>query len=369
MTAYKKKCVYISRKSNIHQIEMIQRKHEDLFAMMSIIVTFGTSRIKVKSQMSMSLFMVEICILLLLILSVFIHISSAQIFPKPQTHDTSTTNNNNTKVTKQITVSSHPASQQQSKSNLHLVKIISPIKGQHVTVSKNLLIYGTSEDNTTSDCKVSIIVNGVKPYHLAVPNGEAGPNDYSKWNFTLIPAYTHIELGQNKITSKFYCSNDPNLRSYNSVNVTGVTTNYNINRSLMASIHVTEGSAHPGDKQTITFKVNDTNSNNTIAGASVIGNITDPSGIFYKKLQGVTNDKGKFAYSYEVGKRDKSGKYEVVMKVSAPGYVNQSASKTYKVTASLASSKNILIPLNVAGSNNSGNSHTPPSTIIDIPFK
>jgi hypothetical protein len=291
--------------------------------------------------------------------------SSAQIFPKPQNHVTSITNNN-TEATKQSTLQR----QQQSKPNLHLVKIISPIKGLQVTVNKDLLIDGTSADNITSDCKVSIIVNGVKPYQVAVPNGEAGANDYSRWNFTLKSTYTHIEQGQNKITSKFSCTNDPNLLSYNSVNVTGVTTNYNNNRSLTASIHVTEGSAHPGDKQIITLKVNDSNSNNTLAGASAIGNITGPSGILFKKLQGVTNDKGKFNYSYTVGKRDLSGKYEVKMKVSAPGYASQSTSKAYKVSpVSRVSSKYIPVPLNSVGSNNSSNVHNSPSTIIDIPFK
>jgi hypothetical protein len=133
-----------------------------------------------------------------------------QIFPSTQ-HSTVPSN-------------SSTLQQQQSKPNLHLVKIISLTKGQQVRLGGNLLISGTSTDNTTSDCKVTVIVNGIKPYRTAFPDGEGGGGDYSKWNYTLTPAYTSIKQGQNKITAKFSCSNDFNLISHNSVNVTGVAT-------------------------------------------------------------------------------------------------------------------------------------------------
>src|SRR5436309_16004220 len=46
--------------------------------------------------------------------------------------------------------------------NLHLVKIISPTKGQQVSVGRDLPISGTSRDNATiPNCKVSIKVNFV----------------------------------------------------------------------------------------------------------------------------------------------------------------------------------------------------------------
>ena len=88
---------------------------------------------------------------------------------------------------------------------------------------KDLDIYGTSEYNIISDCKVSVIVNGIKPYQLAIPHGDAGVNDYSRWSFTLTPEYTNIKEGQNKITAKISCfANPTNLTKFNSVNVTGV---------------------------------------------------------------------------------------------------------------------------------------------------
>jgi len=346
---------------------MIQRAL-DLFAKISIIIGFRMSRIKIESQMSISLCMVGTSILLLFNLSVFTNMASAIIFPNPKTPATGATTNT-AKTIKPGADSTHTTlpQQQQSKPNLHLVKITSPAKEQQIRVGGDLLIYGTSADNTSSDCKVSVIVNGVKPYRIASSTGGAGGNDYSKWNYTLTPAYTSVKQGQNKITAKFSCSNNSSLISYNSVNVTGVTKNYN-NSSLTAAIHVSDGYAHLGDREIITLKVIDTNSNNTIAGASVIGNITKPSGALFKRMEGTTDDNGKLPYSYTVNRGDMSGIYKVIMKVSAPGYVSQSASKTFKVSPTPLDGSN-KIPIRLNLNDNSTNGHNLPSSIIAIPFK
>src|SRR3989442_5409002 len=268
--------------------------------------------------------------------------------------------------------------QQQPSQKIHIVKINSPAKGQQVVAGKNLIVSGTSIDNTTSDCGVSVIVNGVKPYHLASANGDAGPKDYSKWNFTLTPAYTSIKQGQNKITAKFSCTNDPNLISDSSVNVTGVgtsltpiatqqkqlstgknstTTNVNttstsnaispVNSSqpkvtnpnnntnsgstMSVSIHLAKKSVQPGDKQSVIIKVTDLNSTSPVVGASVLGKVTDPSGGSFKKLGGTTDDTGKSSYSWTVNQGDTPGKYKTIIEVSANGYKNNTASKTFQV--------------------------------------
>ena len=109
------------------------------------------------------------------------------------------------------------------------VKITSPTKHQLVPIGKTLIITGTSRyqgllDNPTPHCQVSIIVNGIKPYHTATATGPDGAADYSKWEFLLSSNYTTIEQGpDNKITAKYTCSShDHNIASFNSVNVTGV---------------------------------------------------------------------------------------------------------------------------------------------------
>jgi len=308
--------------------------------------------------------------------------------------------------------------QHQPSQKIHVVKITSPAKGQQVVAGKNLIVSGTSVDNTTSDCGVSVIANGVKPYRLASANGSAGPKDYSKWNFTLTPAYTSIKQGQNKITAKFLCTNDPNLISHNSVNVTGVgtslapiatqqkqqysgknstTTNVNttstgnaispVNSSasspsnvpntnnstnssntMSVSIHLAKKSVQPGDKQNVIMKVTDFSSTSPLVGASVLGRVTDPSGGPFKKFEGTTDDTGKSSYSWTVSQGDTPGKYKTIVEVSAHGYKNNTASKTFQVipVTTTTTGNNSLIHL-FPNANNSNNNKNSPSTIIPIP--
>jgi hypothetical protein len=109
------------------------------------------------------------------------------------------------------------------------VRITSPAKGQQVPVGKNLLVSGistpTGGTNNKSNCHVSVILNGIKPYQNTTGVGPLGQNDYSKWKFTLPQAYTTVKEGTNKITAKFSCGNNANLVSYYSVNVTGARVN------------------------------------------------------------------------------------------------------------------------------------------------
>ncbi len=308
---------------------------------------------------------------------------------------------------------------QPSQKKIHIVKITSPAKTQQVAVGKNLVVSGTSVDNTTSDCNVSVIVNGVKPYRLASANGDAGHNDYSKWNFTLTPAYTSIKQGQNKITAKFSCTNDPNLVSHSSINVTGIgtslvpianqqgqqyagknSTNTNVkttsagnltssvtssshpnvantnnktnsNNTMSVSIYLVKKSVHPGDKQGVVIKVTDVNST-PVVGASVLGTVTDPSGGSFKKLAGTTDDTGKSSYSWTVSQGDTTGKYKAIIEVSAYGYKNNTASKTFQVipvttTTTTTSNNNLILPLSPNDNSSNNNHHNSPSTIIPIP--
>jgi hypothetical protein len=124
-----------------------------------------------------------------------------------------------------------PSSLPSIQTKLYMVKITSPIKGQQIPERSGLTVTGTSVANSTSAyCQVSVIVNGVKPYQRAVPTGHGGANDYSTWNY--MPSPTVIKQGQNKITAKFLCTNNPSLTSYNSVNVTGVA---NSNAAIIAA--------------------------------------------------------------------------------------------------------------------------------------
>jgi hypothetical protein len=102
------------------------------------------------------------------------------------------------------------------------IKITSPTRGQQLPVGKDLTVSGTSIANATSNCQVSVIVNNVKPYHnTTTAAGPGGAADYSKWNFALTSKYTTIKPGDNRITAKYECANNPTSKGFSSVNVTG----------------------------------------------------------------------------------------------------------------------------------------------------
>ncbi len=103
------------------------------------------------------------------------------------------------------------------------IKITSPTTNQQVPVNNSLIVSGASSDNAVSNCQVSVIVNNIKPYQPALASGRSGTHDYSKWNFTLIPKYTAIKEGENKITARLSCPTNPqNLTKWSSVNFVGV---------------------------------------------------------------------------------------------------------------------------------------------------
>src|ERR687884_2292256 len=121
-----------------------------------------------------------------------------------------------------------PAPSTNPEQHITKIKITSPTKGQQVSVGKDLTISGISIDNTTAsstDCKVSVIANKVRPYQLTTATGPGGAADYSKWNFVLTSKYTTLKPGPaNKITAKHTCEGNPSISSFYSVNVTGVTS-------------------------------------------------------------------------------------------------------------------------------------------------
>ena len=126
--------------------------------------------------------------------------------------------------------------------------ITSPAKGQQVPVGKNLVVSGistpTGGTTNNSNCHVSVILNGVKPYQNTTGVGPRGQSDYSIWKFTLPPAYATVKEGTNKITAKFSCGNNANLVSYYSVDVTGAGVNTG-NRAPAATNTSTPGIITP----------------------------------------------------------------------------------------------------------------------------
>jgi len=148
--------------------------------------------------------------------------------------------------------------------NLQAVRITSPAKGQQISTSKDLVVYGitstasssssssssssfataataataTTTNSTgkapTHNCQVSMIVNGVKPYQPAKATGKGGPADYSKWIFVISSKNGMLKQGpNNKITAKYVCSSDPGIVSHYSINVTGIAETIPIRSTMV----------------------------------------------------------------------------------------------------------------------------------------
>jgi K319L-like, PKD domain len=104
----------------------------------------------------------------------------------------------------------------------HGVKIMIPSKGQEVPINiEDLSVKGASTDNSTTDCKVSLLLNGITPYIEASPTGEGGANDFSDWEAILDAS--HLNTGENKLSAKLLCIDDKNnqITKYHSINFTG----------------------------------------------------------------------------------------------------------------------------------------------------
>ena len=93
------------------------------------------------------------------------------------------------------------------------VKITIPVTNQQLSLQNNsnnetLQLTGTSTDNTTIDCKVSVIGNDIKPYQNTTATGPGGERDYSAWTYFLAPPL--FNEGSNKVTARISCI-DPSI--------------------------------------------------------------------------------------------------------------------------------------------------------------
>jgi len=163
------------------------------------------------------------CLLILLLLSNIHYNTSIQVLGQ----NTSAINNNSeTAAASSTATAAADATVTSPSSTTKLeggIKIISPDKGDLIPLNSNksLVVSGVSKDNAASDCDVTIIVNNVKPYQNVQPTGIQGNNDYSTWQYTLSSNYTNINEGNNKITSKIFCTNTGSDIGSGSGNITG----------------------------------------------------------------------------------------------------------------------------------------------------
>jgi hypothetical protein len=127
------------------------------------------------------------------------------------------------------------------------VKVASPTNNEDVYLGKNnLKIIGTSTDSINSNCRVSVILNNVKPYQNVLPTGPGGNGDYSLWSFLLTTDYNStVKEGHNKLTAKLSCLNPNRVAS-------DLTTSYTVFFRVVSSEAPptnTTISSSPSDRQ------------------------------------------------------------------------------------------------------------------------
>ena len=236
------------------------------------------------------------------------------------------------------------------------IKIIKPVTTQNVSSQEELIISGQSSDNNSKNCSVSVIVNDVKPYQNAVAKGSGGAADFSEWEFVLHNNYTHINAGENKITSKLFCESAsprwysvfvngvPNssnedvfspVQSEEQQNIptTNLSGNNEIdgnNNELQVSIVPLKNPVERGDTQDATITVTDSGSR-PVANAEIVGKLIYPGENFEKDFSGITDSQGKFVYSWIIGEKGDVGALSIEVEVSSQGYPPSSATGSFDI--------------------------------------
>jgi hypothetical protein len=263
------------------------------------------------------------------------------------------------------------------------INIVNPVTTQNVSSQDGLIISGQSSDNNVKNCSVSVIVNDVKPYQNAVAKGSGGTNDFSAWEFVLHDTYTHINEGENKITSKLLCSaesprwysvfvnvvpnssnadtfspaqseeqqqNIPTTNLSETNEIDGIqteeqqqqqqnipTTNLSEtneidsnNNELQISILPLKNPVERGDTQDATITVTDSGSR-PVANAEINGKLIYPGENFVKDFSGITDSQGKFVYSWIIGKKGDVGALSIEVEVSSQGYPPSSTTGSFDI--------------------------------------
>ena len=237
------------------------------------------------------------------------------------------------------------------------INIVNPVTTQNISSQDELIISGQSSDDNLKNCSVSVIVNDVKPYQNAVAKGSGGATDFSAWEFVLHNNYTHINEGENKITSKLLCasasprwysvfvngvSNSSNADAFSPVQsgeqqqnipttnlseTNEIDGNYN---ELQVSILPLKNPVERGDTQDATITVTDSGSR-PVANAEINGKLIYPGDNFEKDFTGITDSQGKFVYSWIIGKKGDVGALSIEVEVSSQGYPPSSATGSFDI--------------------------------------
>jgi hypothetical protein len=238
------------------------------------------------------------------------------------------------------------------------IKILLPRDGQLIQTTNNnpLVVAGTSSDDRSKDCRVSVLLNGIKPYQKTDAAGTNGIKDYSIWKYKIDPSYTVIKAGSNKLTAKITCLHYPHsLSKWTSVDLIGtrsdndtITSGAAEPLSLQISTSVDKNPITAGDIQTITVKVHNPGTlNSASSGANVSGQVIDLSpfvsssfssknmNAVVEQFGGNTDKNGEVSYSWKVpGNTPIGTPYIVKVDALSGNYSGESESNIFTVKPS-----------------------------------
>ena len=251
------------------------------------------------------------------------------------------------------------------------IKILSPNNDQKVPVTNNsLVVYGTSSGDRSKDCRVSVLLNGIKPYQQTIATGNNGVSDYSTWKYKLDPIYTTIREGHNKLSAKITCLGNPySLNKWTSVDLIGTKDgNYSTTTTgvvpplpLRISIGIDKNPITAGDIQTITVKVHSPDiTNSAISEAKVSGRIIDLSSFsssssspsenvntVVEQFGDSTDKNGEVSYSWKVpGNTPIGTPYIIKVDALSGKYSGRSESNVFTVKPSYNDNPFILAQAN-----------------------
>ena len=137
--------------------------------------------------------------------------------------------------------------------------------------NETVQLTGTSTDNTTIDCQVSVIANDIKPYQNTTATGPGGENDYSAWTYFLAPPL--LKEGSNKVTARILCI-DPSIEGDN------VAAGHNLVKHSSVFFTVLNATAPVTNGTAITTNASDTTKTSTIT-TSTTGTSTRTGAVPY----------------------------------------------------------------------------------------
>jgi hypothetical protein len=135
------------------------------------------------------------------------------------------------------------------------------------------------------------------------------------------------------------------------------TDNYTRPNPLSVSILVGSDPISVGDKQILIISVSDARSNDKVAGAKIVGHVTESSGVTNKGFRLHSDYNGQASYSWKMKQTVVApDTYKVAATVAAPGYKEQVAAARFTVNPSMSSNTSTgkLVNGNNEADSNSG---------------